>query len=116
MRVRRGPATVTGERTPRRPRVRPEGRGERRSGEPGDWAARGCHRSGHDASTPHSVRGGRPAPDQSAPGEVYVHAPPVLARCTGTLRPGEAARVRLVTADPATGRVAFTAVAVRPAV
>jgi acetylornithine/N-succinyldiaminopimelate aminotransferase len=24
----------------------------------------GCDRSGHDASTPHSVRGGRPAPDQ----------------------------------------------------
>ena len=25
----------------------------------------GCDRSGHDASTPHSVRGGRPAPDQA---------------------------------------------------
>ena len=28
----------------------------------------GCDRSGHDASTPHSVRGGRPAPDQAVRG------------------------------------------------
>ena len=30
--------------------------------------ARGCDRSGHDASAPHSVRGGRPAPDQAVRG------------------------------------------------
>ena len=30
-------------------------------------AALGCDRSGHDASPPHSVRGGRPAPDQWRP-------------------------------------------------
>jgi sarcosine oxidase subunit alpha len=28
---------------------------------------RGCNRSGHDASTPRSARGGRPAPDQGVP-------------------------------------------------
>jgi formamidopyrimidine-DNA glycosylase len=31
-----------------------------------DGAAEGCDRSDADASTPHSVRGGRPAPDQDA--------------------------------------------------
>jgi formyltetrahydrofolate hydrolase len=30
----------------------------------------GCDRSGHDASTPHSVRGGRPTPDHDRPGAV----------------------------------------------
>jgi exoribonuclease R len=50
------------------------------------------------------------ASTDSAPGEVYLHAPPVLARCTGALRLGETARVRLVEADPVTGRIAFTTV------
>lgn len=50
------------------------------------------------------------ASTDAAPGEVYLHAPPVLARCTGALRPGETARVRLVEADPVTGRIAFTTV------
>jgi exoribonuclease R len=45
-------------------------------------------------------------PDGGA-GEVYLHEPPVLARCTGALRPGETARARLVEADPVTGRIAF---------
>jgi exoribonuclease R len=43
------------------------------------------------------------------PGEVFLAAPPVLARCTGTLSAGRTAQVRLVEADPATGRIAFTA-------
>jgi exoribonuclease R len=43
------------------------------------------------------------------PGEVYLADPPVLARCTGPLTAGGAARVRLVEADPATGRIAFSA-------
>ena len=46
---------------------------------------------------------------EGAPGEVYVHEPPVLARCTGALRSGETARVRLVEADPTTGRITFHA-------
>ncbi len=33
--------------------------------------ADGCNRSGHDASTPHFVRGGRPAPDHCDPEVVY---------------------------------------------
>jgi RNase II-type exonuclease C-terminal S1 domain len=33
----------------------------------------------------------------------------VLARCTGTLRAGETVRVRLTEADPALGRIEFTA-------
>lgn len=49
------------------------------------------------------------APGESAPGEVYVLDPPVLARCTGPLRLGETTRVRLVEADPATGRITFDA-------
>lgn len=49
------------------------------------------------------------APADTAPGEVYVLDPPVLARCTGTVRLGETARVRLVEADPVTGRIAFRA-------
>ena len=47
------------------------------------------------------------ASTDSAPGEVYLLDPPVLARCTGPLRLGETTRVRLVEADPATGRIAF---------
>ena len=43
------------------------------------------------------------------PGEVYLPEPPVLARCTGSLRPGETVRVRLVEADPTTGRIMFSA-------
>jgi exoribonuclease R len=49
------------------------------------------------------------APTDNGAGEVYLLDPPVLARCTGPLRLGEAARVRLAEADPATGRIAFTA-------
>jgi exoribonuclease R len=45
-------------------------------------------------------------PDGGA-GEVYLHEPPVLARCTGTLHLGGTARVRLTEADPVTGRIAF---------
>ena len=54
------------------------------------------------------------APTDNGPGEVYLQAPPVLARCTGPLRLGETARVRLVEADPATGRIAFAADGVAP--
>ena len=54
----------------------------------------------------------RVARPEGGPGEVYLHEPPVLARCSGTLRPGETARVRLVESDPGTGHIAFTAVAV----
>ena len=43
------------------------------------------------------------------PGEIYLLEPAVVARCTGELRRGETARVRLVEADPATGRIAFEA-------
>ncbi|MBN9111259.1 MAG: RNB domain-containing ribonuclease [Pseudonocardia sp.] len=43
------------------------------------------------------------------PGEVYLLDPPVLARCHGTLRLGERIAARLTTAEPATGRVEFTA-------
>jgi exoribonuclease R len=45
----------------------------------------------------------------TAPGEVYLLDPPVLARCTGSLRLGETTRVRLTEADPETGRIAFRA-------
>jgi exoribonuclease R len=41
------------------------------------------------------------------PGEVFLADPPVLARCEGALEPGRTARVRLVEADPVTGRVRF---------
>jgi len=51
------------------------------------------------------LRAGR----EGGPSEVYVHEPPVLARCTGPLRLGETVRVRLVEADPANGRIAFAA-------
>jgi exoribonuclease R len=40
-------------------------------------------------------------------GEVYVPDPPVLARCTGALTAGAVVRVRLITADPETGRIEF---------
>jgi exoribonuclease R len=50
-----------------------------------------------------------PGNGSGAPGEVYLLDPAVLARCTGELRRGETARVRLVEADPATGRIAFEA-------
>ncbi|MBL8925745.1 MAG: RNB domain-containing ribonuclease, partial [Pseudonocardia sp.] len=50
------------------------------------------------------------ASTDTVPGEVYLHVPPVLARCTGALRLGETARVRLVAADPGAGRIAFTTV------
>ncbi len=53
----------------------------------------------------------RAARPDGGPGEVYLQEPPVLARCTGTLRLGEPVRVRLVEADPATGRIAFAAAA-----
>lgn len=43
------------------------------------------------------------------PGEVYLQDPPVLARCTGRLELGATVRVRLAEADPATGRMSFTA-------
>jgi exoribonuclease R len=46
---------------------------------------------------------------EGALGEVYLPDPAVLARCTGPLRLGETARVRLVEADPATGRITFAA-------
>jgi exoribonuclease R len=52
------------------------------------------------------LRGGRA---DGPPGEVYLPNPPVLARCTGPLRTGRTARVRLVQADPETGRLAFAA-------
>jgi exoribonuclease R len=51
------------------------------------------------------LRAGR----EGGPGEVYLHSPPVLARCTGPLRLGETVRARLVEADPANGRIAFVA-------
>lgn len=41
------------------------------------------------------------------PGEVYLHDPPVLARCSGRLELGATVRVRLTEADPSTGRISF---------
>ena len=55
----------------------------------------------------------RPRGPEGEPGEVFLAEPPVLARCTGSLRAGEMVRVELVEADPATGRIAFRA-RVRP--
>ncbi|WP_232665439.1 RNB domain-containing ribonuclease [Pseudonocardia sp. TRM90224] len=46
---------------------------------------------------------------EGEPGEVYLHEPPVLARCTGRLTAGEQRSVTLAEADPATGRISFTA-------
>ena len=48
-------------------------------------------------------------PSGADPGEVFVAEPPVLARCTGVPKAGEVVRVRLVEADPATGRIVFAA-------
>ena len=44
-------------------------------------------------------------------GEVFVAEPPVLARANDVPRAGEVVRVRLVEADPATGRIVFGAAA-----
>jgi hypothetical protein len=51
----------------------------------------------------------RPSGPGGEPGEVYLADPPVLARCEGSPGAGETAVVRLVEADPATGRIAFAA-------
>jgi exoribonuclease R len=48
-------------------------------------------------------------PGGDGAGEVYLHEPPVLARCTGPLTAGATARVRLAEADTATGRITFAA-------
>jgi exoribonuclease R len=42
-------------------------------------------------------------------GEVYLADPPVLARCAGAPEAGTVPTVRLVEADPATGRIGFAA-------
>jgi exoribonuclease R len=62
-----------------------------------------AHRIGEEVDVV-VLRAGRP---DGGPGEVYLDRPPVLARCTGPLRLGETAPVRLVEADPVTGRIAF---------
>jgi exoribonuclease R len=49
----------------------------------------------------------RPTGPDGEPGEVYLPEPPVLARCVGHLQAGASVRARLVTADPATGRIEF---------
>jgi exoribonuclease R len=46
---------------------------------------------------------------RAEPGEVYLPEPPVMGRCDGTPEAGETVRVRLVEADPVTGRVRFSA-------
>lgn len=51
----------------------------------------------------------RPSEADGGAGEVFLADPPVLARCDGPLEAGVAATVRLVEADPATGRIAFSA-------
>jgi exoribonuclease R len=51
----------------------------------------------------------RPNGPDGEPGEVYLHEPPVLARCSGRLQAGAVVTVRLATADPATGRIEFAA-------
>jgi exoribonuclease R len=51
----------------------------------------------------------RPGQEDGDAGEVYVPDPPVLARCTGDLTAGAVVRVRLMEADPATGRIEFAA-------
>ena len=98
----RGPARPARDDGGVRRRGRCGGPGVRRPD--GGRAARGPGRGGASTS---SCCGRRPT---AAPGEVYLHDPPVLARCTGALRLGETARVRLVEADPVTGRIAFTTV------
>jgi exoribonuclease R len=50
----------------------------------------------------------RPGGLAGEPGEVYLPDPPVLARCTGQLTAGALVRVRLLEADPASGRIEFT--------
>lgn len=50
----------------------------------------------------------RPGGTQGESGEVYLHTPPVLAKCSGKLNAGATVRARLKEADPATGRIAFT--------
>jgi exoribonuclease R len=40
-------------------------------------------------------------------GEVFLADPPVVARCTGVPQAGRTVSARLVTADPATGRIEF---------
>ncbi|GAA3227455.1 RNB domain-containing ribonuclease [Pseudonocardia petroleophila] len=50
----------------------------------------------------------RPSTEDAA-GEVYLVDPPVLARCEGPLPAGVTASVRLTEADPATGRITFSA-------
>ncbi|WP_433274285.1 RNB domain-containing ribonuclease [Pseudonocardia xinjiangensis] len=52
----------------------------------------------------------RPGGAEGEPGEIYLPDPPVLARCTGALTAGAVVRVRLVAAEPATGRIEFVAV------
>jgi exoribonuclease R len=42
-------------------------------------------------------------------GEIYVPDPPVLAHCAGALTAGAVVRVRLIAADPETGRIEFAA-------
>jgi len=44
---------------------------------------------------------------RAEPGEVFVPEPPVMAKCSGTLRAADTTLVRLVEADPATGTVRF---------
>jgi exoribonuclease R len=55
------------------------------------------------------LRAGTASNAAGAPGEVYLHDPPVLARCSGPLRTGDTTRARLVESDPVTGRIAFVA-------
>jgi hypothetical protein len=43
------------------------------------------------------------------PGEVYLPDPAVIAKCVGAPTAGVTVPVRLTEADPATGRVSFTA-------
>jgi error-prone DNA polymerase len=73
----------------------------------------GCDRSGHDASTPHSVRGGRPAPDQMAwsvpPGS--PDAPPrvlVGGLVTHRQRPATAGGVTFLNLEDETGMLNVT--------
>lgn len=51
----------------------------------------------------------RPGGPDGEPGEVYLPEPPVLARCTGSLPVGGVVPARVVSADPATGRIEFAA-------
>ncbi|MGD9526288.1 RNB domain-containing ribonuclease [Pseudonocardia sp.] len=51
----------------------------------------------------------RAAASADETGEVYLADPPILARCAGPLAAGETVTVRLVAADPGTGRIEFSA-------